>query len=225
MGFWARREKRRSIARAVPTRQCVVAVLFVVACAGGEVGDGPFGVSFGPGQSDDDDAATKGGPEAGSSATDDGENSSSGGDSSGPIGESSDDGSSSGGDEGALDSAGESSSGEPPIDDGPPSSTDDGLPPPDDPMYSPCDPDEQECADGICLKIEDEYGNLLSAYCTGLCGIPQNDCDPPPSGDAEPACIIANRGESVCSLDCGDGEECPWGMDCLPFGESLFRCA
>ena len=85
------------------------------------------------------------------------------------------DGSSSGGDEGALDSAGESSSGEPPIDDGSLSSTDDGPPPPDDPMYSPCDPDEQACADGICLKIEDEYGNLLSAYCTGLCGIPQND--------------------------------------------------
>lgn len=92
------------------------------------------------------------------------------------------------------------------------------------PMFAPCDPDANECADGVCLVVLDVNENVLSTFCTGPCGFPQQDCDTPPTGDAPPACILASGGESLCSLDCTYGATCPVDMLCKEFPGGLYRC-
>ncbi|HET6584621.1 MAG TPA: hypothetical protein VFG69_14280, partial [Nannocystaceae bacterium] len=124
--------------------------------------------------------------------------------------------------EAPLESSGgalESSDGEVPADD----DDDDGpSTPTGDPMYSPCSADS-DCAGDVCLLIVDQFDNVLSAFCSGPCAFPQQDCDPPPDGDASPACFIAEQGVSICTLDC-EAASCPAGMQCLELGAGAFRC-
>jgi hypothetical protein len=48
-----------------------------------------------------------------------------------------------------------------------------------------------------------------------MCEDPE-DCPDAPAGTAIPACVpLSGGGGAACLLDCGDGRQCPQGMDCI----------
>jgi len=64
-----------------------------------------------------------------------------------------------------------------------------------------------ECMNEWCLSPVDEPG-FCTIGCTDV-----SDCDFPPVGTAEPACLVVG-GDAACALDCGEGRSCPPGMRC-----------
>lgn len=197
---------------------CVL--LVAAACSSGAEHGNVFGNSIGSGHAEDDDGGTKGNPTMPSGEASGGE-----------WDEVEDSSSSSGDDESSSDATaepvdasssegGEASSGAPTADD-----ASDPPEPTGDPMYAPCDPNAPNCADGFCLTITDQFDNKLGSFCTGPCALPDQDCDLPASGTAEPACLVSNEGPSICTLDCGGkGLACPDGMQCIEFPGVEFRC-
>lgn len=100
-------------------------------------------------------------------------------------------------------SGGGSSSGEPPSEQ------------PEDGMYSSCDSIVDCIGLTACLTATDTGGQPIEPFCTaGACKSPLAQCDPTPGGTAVPICLLTASMETVCALDCSQGQECPDGMDC-----------
>ena len=100
-------------------------------------------------------------------------------------------------------SSGGSSSGEPPSEQ------------PEDGMYSSCDSIVDCIGLTACLTATDTGGQPIDPFCTaGACKSPLAQCDPTPGGTAVPICLLTASEETVCALDCSQGQECPDGMDC-----------
>ncbi|MEX1368311.1 MAG: hypothetical protein AB1Z98_34590 [Nannocystaceae bacterium] len=84
-----------------------------------------------------------------------------------------------------------------------------GAPPRDQPMYAPCDGDEQCMAGLECVVLA--YGQSFDySICTAQCTDPTVDCEPAPRG-WEPTCALhVKDGQAdVCAIACGDERECP----------------
>ncbi|MBV1859626.1 MAG: hypothetical protein KUG77_14530 [Nannocystaceae bacterium] len=96
-----------------------------------------------------------------------------------------------------------------------------GAPPseqPEDGMYSPCGSIVDCIGLTACLTATDTGGQPIDAFCTaGACDSPLAQCDPTPGGTAVPICLpieLAGVMDTLCALDCSQGQECPDGMDC-----------
>lgn len=113
---------------------------------------------------------------------------------------------------------------QPPRLDVPPRILDVGAPPRDQPMYAPCDRDEQCMAGLECVVLA--YGETFdSSICTAPCTDPAADCEPAPRG-WEPTCALHVRdGQAdVCAIACDEGLECPplhWCSDLFGPGGRL----
>lgn len=95
-----------------------------------------------------------------------------------------------------------------------------GLPTqqPDDGMYSQCGSVVDCIGLTTCLTAIDTGGQPIDAFCTaGACTSPLAQCDPTPGGTAVPICLEVDSGgvmDTVCALDCSQGQACPTGMNC-----------
>lgn len=89
---------------------------------------------------------------------------------------------------------------------------------PEDGMYSACASPVDCIGFTTCLTATDTGGQPIDPFCTdGACSSPLADCQPTPGGTAVPICLEVEIGgvmDSVCALDCSQGQECPAGMDC-----------
>jgi hypothetical protein len=76
-------------------------------------------------------------------------------------------------------------------------------------MYSECE-DPFDCSPlDLCVFLAPDPG-----YCSALCEVPEDDCDPTPGGAAEVHCVdVGEPAVEVCALDCAAGT-CPGGMVC-----------
>ncbi|MGH1341899.1 MAG: hypothetical protein ACRBN8_10130 [Nannocystales bacterium] len=103
-------------------------------------------------------------------------------------------------------SGGESTFGEPPSEQ------------PEDGMYSSCASIVDCIGLTACLTATDTGGQPIDPFCTaGACKSPLAQCDPTPGGTAVPICLPTKTEsgmDTVCALDCSQGQECPDGMDC-----------
>lgn len=114
--------------------------------------------------------------------------------------------------------------------------------------YPFCQPDAPEAFTFYCARQPSSHGfwlwhadanGVTSRYCEGgddcnacNCSVEcRNDpddllaCPDPPSGNALPTCFTWNGPDSdgQCFLDCGDGEACPDGMQCVDNLEAGMR--
>lgn len=99
-------------------------------------------------------------------------------------------------------STGGSSSGEPP-----------GV------SYPPCEPMDPPCPEpyDLCIAPGGGGGGVpMGNWCSLGC-MDAGDCPAPTSGTAEPACGGPPGQDTVCQLDCSDGD-CPDGMECVALG-------
>lgn len=99
-------------------------------------------------------------------------------------------------------STGGSSSGEPP-----------GV------SYPPCEPMDPPCPEpyDLCIAPGGGGGGVpVGNWCSLGC-MDAGDCPAPTSGTAEPACGGPPGQDTVCQLDCSDGD-CPDGMECVALG-------
>jgi len=85
-------------------------------------------------------------------------------------------------------------------------------------MYSSCDSIVDCIGLTACLTATDTGGQPIDPFCTaGACKSPLAQCDPTPGGTAVPICLPTDMGgvmDTVCALDCSQGQACPDGMDC-----------
>lgn len=89
---------------------------------------------------------------------------------------------------------------------------------PEDGMYSQCGSPVDCIGLTTCLTAVDTSGQPIDAFCTaGACNSPLAQCDPTPGGTAVPICMDVDSGgvmDTVCALDCSQGQTCPAGMNC-----------
>jgi hypothetical protein len=89
---------------------------------------------------------------------------------------------------------------------------------PEDGMYSACGSPIDCIGLTSCLTAIDTGGQPIDAFCTdGACNSPLAQCDPTPGGTAVPICLEVDSGgvmDTVCALDCSQGQACPAGMNC-----------
>lgn len=89
---------------------------------------------------------------------------------------------------------------------------------PEDGMYSACASAVDCIGLTTCLTATDTGGQPIDPFCTaGSCKSPLAQCAPTPGGTAVPICLEVDLGgvmDSVCALDCSQGQACPMGMDC-----------
>lgn len=85
--------------------------------------------------------------------------------------------------------------------------------------------------DGVTSSYCEEQSDCNACLCSVSCRNDPDDfvaCSDPPSGNAMPTCFTWNGPDSdgQCLLDCGNGETCPDGMQCVDNLEAGMRvCA
>lgn len=92
----------------------------------------------------------------------------------------------------------------------------------EEPAYPPCMNMDPPCPD----PYDHCYGFVgpMFSVCSQMC-VDDAECPQPASGDAPAVC--AGPGGDECVLDCGGGETCPDGMECVQVGAGgmIARCA
>jgi len=89
------------------------------------------------------------------------------------------------------------------------------LPPEDPELYSSCTGMNTCDGQGICAYQVDTDPAMDPAYCTSYCMF-DLECPSVGTCTATPICLTpSGGGTGARALDCGDGKQCPEGMECL----------
>ena len=94
-----------------------------------------------------------------------------------------------------------------------------------DATYPPCPEGAKDCPDEFpeCMGAAVTPGGVGGiSWCTAECQ-DASDCPEPTSGDPELVCRGGDKrgNPGVCMLNCSEGQTCPDGMQCAPFGGGM----